>query len=168
MPDASRPVLPSPATPDPVHLARIRALVRFLETAFRVPGTRIRFGADAIIGLVPGLGDLVGGLLSALVISEAIRSGVPRSVLLRMFGNVCVDVMGGAVPIAGDLFDVLWKSGVRNLALLEQYHDHPDRTSAATRRGVVALALGIGVLAAAGMALAVATAWWILRWLSGA
>lgn len=162
--------IPAPARStelDPVQLARIRALVRLMETAIRVPGTQIRFGADAIIGLVPGLGDLVGGVLSALIITEAIRSGVPRPVVLRMFGNVGVDVIGGAVPVAGDLFDVLWKSGVRNLALLERYHDQPDRTTSGTRRGLVALAVGVGLLAAAGMAVAVVSAWWILRWLTG-
>lgn len=166
MPDASlaRPGDGSPL--DEAHLARLRTLVRFLETAIRVPGTRIRFGADALIGLVPGLGDLVGGVFSALIVTEAIRAGVPRPVLLRMFGNIGVDVIGGAVPVAGDLFDLFWKSGVRNLTLLEQYHRHPDRTRQATRRALIVLALGVGLLAAAGMALALVSAWWVLRWLT--
>lgn len=147
------------------RLDRLETLVHFLETAVRVPGTRIRFGADAILGLVPGLGDLVGGLLAALVIGEGIRSGVPRPVLFRMFWNVAVDVILGAVPGVGDVFDVFWKAGVRNLALLRRYHDLPDRTVAASRRGMLALAAGVGLLAAAGMALAVASTVLLVRWL---
>lgn len=168
MPDTALTPSPVDSPLDEAHLARLRTMVRLLETAIRVPGTRIRFGADALIGLVPGLGDLVGGVLSALIITEAIRAGVPRPVLLRMFGNIGVDVIGGAVPVAGDLFDLFWKSGVRNLALLEQYHRHPDRTRQATHRALVWLALGVGLLAAAGMALALVSAWWVLRWLTGA
>lgn len=163
--------VPAPATLEDAtaseRLDRLAALVRFLETAIRVPGTRIRFGADALLGLVPGLGDLVGGLLSALVISEGIRSGVPRPVLLRMFWNVAVDVVGGAVPGVGDVFDLYWKAGVRNLDLLRRYHDLPDRTAAASRRGLLALALSFGVLAVAGMAVALAATLWLLRWLTG-
>jgi hypothetical protein len=149
------------------RLDRLETLVRFLETAIRIPGTRIRFGADAIVGLVPGLGDLVGGLLAALVISEGIRSGVPRPVLVRMFWNVAVDVALGAVPGVGDAFDLFWKAGVRNLALLRRYHDQPDRTADASRRGLLALAAGVGLLAAAGMALAVASTVFLVRWLLG-
>lgn len=151
----------------PTHLQRLRGFVNLLETALRVPGTRIRFGADAVLGLVPGLGDVMGGILSAVIVGEAVRAGVPRPVLLRMFLNVALDVLVGAVPVAGDLFDVFWKPGVRNLALLERYHEHPDRTSTATRRGMLVLAVGVGLVAAAGMALAVASAIILWRWILG-
>ncbi len=151
----------------PAHLQRLRGYVNLLETAFRVPGTRIRFGADAVLGLVPGLGDVMGGILSAVIVGEAVRAGVPRPVLLRMFLTVALDVIVGAVPVAGDIFDVFHKAGVRNLALLERYHEHPDRTSAATRRGLVILAAGVGLVAAAGMALAVASAIILWRWILG-
>jgi len=141
--------------------------VTLLESAVRIPGTRIRFGADALIGLVPGLGDLVGGLVSALIVSEAIRAGVPRAVLIRMFTNVAVDMLGGAVPLAGDVFDVAWKAGARNLALLEAWHERPDRTAVATRRGLLLLAAGIGLVAAVGMALALASILLLVGWLAG-
>lgn len=158
---------PHPSGLSPVHLQRLRGFVNLLETAFRVPGTRIRFGADAILGLVPGLGDVMGGVLSAVIVSEAVRAGVPRPVLLRMFLNVALDVLAGAVPVAGDLFDVVWKPGIRNLALLERYHEQPDRTTTATRRGMLVLAAGVGLVAAAGMALAVASAVMLWRWILG-
>lgn len=161
--------VPSPASPPPLpaRLERLRAFVTLLEAAFRVPGTRIRVGVDALVGLVPGLGDVMGGILSTVVVSEAIRAGVPRPVLVRMFLNVALDVLAGAVPLAGDLFDVFWKPGLRNLALLERYHAHPDRTTAATRRGLLALSVAVGLVAAAGMALAVASAVLVWRWLLG-
>ncbi len=164
---------PHPAPPvsagslDPRQLERLRTLVTLLESALRIPGTRIRFGADAIIGIVPGLGDLVGGLVSALIVSEAIRAGVPRAVLLRMFTNVAVDMVGGAVPVAGDLFDVAWKAGARNLRLLEAWHERPDRTAGAARRDLLLLAAGIGLVAALGMALAISSTILLLRWLAG-
>ncbi len=163
---------PHPIRPHPdgaqERLERLRGLVTFLETALRIPGTRIRFGADAVIGLVPGLGDVVGGVLSALVVTEAIRSGVPGPVILRMAWNVGVDLVVGAVPVAGDLFDLFWKSGVRNLALLERYHDQPARVTAATRRALLGIAVAFGLLATGTMLLGVALALALFRWLTGA
>lgn len=158
---------PVPSGLHPVQLERLRAYARLLESAFRIPGTRWRIGVDALAGLVPGLGDIMGGMLSSVIISEAVRAGVPRPVLLRMFLNVGLDVVVGAVPVLGDAFDIFWKPALRNLALLERYHERPDRTAAATRRGLVLLAIGTGLVAAAGMALAVASAFWIWRWLLG-
>jgi len=163
-PDSIR---PPPERLVPAELSRLRSFVTLLETAFRIPGTRIRFGADALLGLLPGLGDIVGGVLSAVVIGEAIRAGVPGPVLLRMVGNIAVDVIVGAVPVAGDLFDVYWKAGVRNLALLEAYHHHPDRTARAARRLLLALGAAVGLLAAAAMALAVGSTVVLIRWLGG-
>lgn len=168
LPSPAPEVLPLATAGDlPASLRRLRTLVTLLETAFRVPGTRIRFGADALIGLVPGLGDIVGGILSAVVIGEAIRAGVPGAVLARMLGNVALDVVAGAVPVAGDLFDVYWKAGVRNLALLEAYHHHPERTGRAARRLLLALGLAVGLLAAASMALAAASVVLLARWFGG-
>jgi hypothetical protein len=159
--------LPTGSGLDPVHLERLRGYARLLESAFRIPGTRWRVGVDALAGLIPGLGDIMGGILSSVIISEAVRAGVPRPVLLRMFLNVAVDVVAGAIPVFGDAFDIFWKPALRNLALLERYHERPDRTAAATRRGLLLLALGIGLVAASGMALAVASVFWIWRWLFG-
>jgi hypothetical protein len=94
---------------------------RLLDSAFLIPGTRYRFGFDALVGLVPGLGDAVGAVFSGYIILQASRLGAPRSVVTRMIANVAVDTLVGAIPLLGDLFDVAWKSNLRNVALLESY-----------------------------------------------
>jgi hypothetical protein len=107
------------------HLTRARALTRVLDTAVRVPGTPVRFGLDAVLGLVPGLGDVAGAALAGYVVLLGTRLGAPTSVVLRMLANVAVDTAVGTVPVLGDLFDVAWKSNTRNLALLEHYVAQP-------------------------------------------
>lgn len=106
-----------------VEQRRVEALRRWatlLDSAFGIPGTRVRFGVDALIGLVPGIGDVFSGLFSAALILQASRMGLPRVVLLRMGFNVLVDVLVGAIPLVGDLFDVGWKANLRNVALMER------------------------------------------------
>ena len=115
--------------PDPAlerRLARLREWAALLDTAFRVPGTGVRFGWDPILGLIPGIGDLVGPLYSAVVLVTAIQLGIPRIVQLRMLLTVMVDVAVGVIPVVGDLFDVVWKANKWNLALLER-HAHTPR-----------------------------------------
>jgi hypothetical protein len=107
----------------------LRVWQRLLDTAFRVPGTGIRFGWDPIIGLVPWVGDAVTALLGSVIIYHAHHLRLPRIVQLRMLLNVMIDVAIGIVPFVGDLADVFWKSNARNFALLEQYAgtDRPAR-----------------------------------------
>lgn len=105
------------------RIRRMRRLARFLDTAIRVPGTRVRFGADSIIGLIPGAGDLLGGALSAYIIIEAAQLGIPRHLLLRMLANLGIDMAVGAVPLLGDIFDVAFKANRRNLDLVERHFD---------------------------------------------
>jgi hypothetical protein len=106
------------------RLDRLDRLARLLDTAIVVPGTNIRFGADAIIGLVPGIGDTITTALSAWIVYEAHKLGVPRRLLARMIANIALDGVVGAVPLAGDLFDVMWRANRRNLRLLR---DHFER-----------------------------------------
>jgi hypothetical protein len=101
------------------------ALARLLDTAIRIPGTNIRLGLDAVLGLIPGAGDAVGALLSSYIILAAARQGAPRAVLLRMIGNVAIDSVIGAVPVLGDIFDIAFKSNARNAALLERVAVQP-------------------------------------------
>jgi Domain of unknown function (DUF4112) len=140
-------------TADP--LARARTLTRLLDTAARVPGTGIRFGADAILGLIPGLGDVAGAVLAGYLVLLAQRLGAPRSVVLRMLGNVAVDTLGGTVPLIGDLFDVAFKSNSRNLALLERVIERPTDTTRASRLLVIGTFLGLVLLVAGGLVVAV-------------
>lgn len=109
---------------------RLRALAWLMDNSIPLPGG-FRIGVDAIIGLVPGIGDAIGALISAYIINEARAMGAPRSVLLRMMGNVMLETVIGAVPLAGDVFDAAFKANTRNLALLARYQLDP----VASRRG---------------------------------
>jgi hypothetical protein len=151
--------VPNPAPDSP--LARVRALSRALDSAFQVPGTRFRIGLDPLLGLIPGVGDVAGGALSAYIVLEAARLGAPRPVVLRMLGNVLLDSLFGSVPVLGDLFDATWKANARNVALLERHVVAPEPTR---RSSKVFLGIVAGVLIAiviGGVVLAVQ----IVRWL---
>lgn len=101
-------------------LARLRHLSFLLDSAFRIPILGYRVGWDAILGLVPGLGDAVGLLFSGYIVFEAARLGAPKSVLARMIYNVALEFIIGVIPIIGDLFDAVWKANIRNVRLLER------------------------------------------------
>ena len=107
--------------------ARLDALARLLDSAVRVPGTNIRFGADALLNLLPGVGTLTSTGMSAYLIWEARRLGVPMSTLLRMMGNVGVDFVFSAIPLVGWVGDVFYRSNLRNMDLLRTHLDkaHP-------------------------------------------
>lgn len=137
------------------RLQHLRRVGWILDSSFRVPGTRIRFGIDTIIGLVPGLGDLVAGALSLYIIAQSARLGVPRSLLARMGWNVAVDTLVGEVPILGDLFDVAWKANMKNLALLEAHLAAPAAGARSNRGFVLLLCAGLVLLTAGAIALAV-------------
>jgi hypothetical protein len=109
------------------RLELIRHISRLLDSAMVVPGTSLRFGLDPILGLFPGLGDLVSPLFTIGVIWQARDLGIPRVVQLRMIFNVAIDTLVGMIPLAGDLFDFAWKANDMNLALLERhaYEEHP-------------------------------------------
>ena len=149
---------PIVGTREPPDLGHLRGLSRLLDNAFVIPGTRYRFGLDALIGLVPGLGDAVSALFSSYLVLQASRLGAPRSVVSRMIANVAIDTVVGGVPLLGDLFDVAWKSNVRNMALLEQHLSQPAAAKTGSRRTLILLggallvffagAIAIGVLVA--------------------
>jgi hypothetical protein len=104
---------------------RLIALTRLLDTAVEVPLLRTRAGLDALFGLVPGIGDVVSGALGLYLVFEARRLGASRWLQARMIGNLLVDSALGAVPLAGDLFDVYFKAHVRNLKLLQKELGEP-------------------------------------------
>ena len=103
------------------RIARIDVLATLLDSALVIPGTGVRFGLDALIGLVPAVGDIVTSALSLFIVHEAYQLGVPGHVLLRMLGNVAIDGALGAVPVVGDAFDVLWRANRRNMRLLREW-----------------------------------------------
>ena len=106
---------------DEARLKRVRLLSRLLDEQFRIPGTTQRMGIDGLLGLIPGVGDAAGALLSAYILYEAIRLGAPTSVLLRMVANIGIDTVVGAIPVMGDIFDIAWKANKKNAALLHAY-----------------------------------------------
>lgn len=110
-------------------LVRLEALARVMDSAVRIPGTEVRMGFDALLGLVPVLGDAVAGAISSYLIWEAKKLGVPKWVLARMIANTAIDTALGAVPVVGDLFDVAYRSNSRNVALLRR---HLEKTHAVT------------------------------------
>jgi len=142
-------------TPSNDPLARARSLARLLDSAAKVPGTGIRFGADAVLGIIPGLGDVAGAALAGYLVILAQRLGAPRAVVLRMLANVAVDTVAGTVPVIGDLFDVAYKSNTRNVALLEQAVQRPTETKRTSRLVVFATLGGLVLLVAGGLVVTV-------------
>ncbi len=109
----------------------LRRLVALFDSAFRIPGTGIRFGIDPIVGLIPGLGDMASPVIAVLIIWQGTRLRVPKVVLARMALNAAIDAGVGAIPVVGDLFDFGWRSNDWNLALLERHARPGMRPSAA-------------------------------------
>jgi len=119
-----------------------------MDSAYRVPGTSIRFGWDPIVGLVPGVGDVATASFAVTILYHAYLLGVPRVVLLRMVLNTLIDLAAGLVPFAGDVADIAWKSNSLNLALLER-HERPGAKPTSGDWAIVLLAVIVigGVLA---------------------
>jgi hypothetical protein len=129
---------------------RLTQLAWLLDSSIPIPGTRLTIGIDAIIGLIPVLGDLAGVLLSSYILNEASRLGAPRVLLTRMAFNVAVEGIVGMVPLLGDIFDAAWKANVRNVQLLSGWLDEPKKAERSSRAfGLVILlwtALFLGLL----------------------
>lgn len=140
-------------------VTRAKGLARVLDDLIRIPGTNIGIGLDPIIGLVPGVGDMAGGLLSTYILMVAARQGAPTSVLLRMLGNIAVDSLVGVIPVLGDVFDFGVKANRRNVDLLERYLLTPGQTKAASRGIVAGIVVGALLIVAGAIALGV----WIVR-----
>jgi hypothetical protein len=111
-------------------LRRLDRISRLLDSAFRIPGTRIRVGLDPVLGFVPGIGEAITTILSGWLILQAVRLGLPMPAILRMVGNVAVDTTLGAVPLAGDVVDIFWKANRRNMDILRAHlADRTDPTA---------------------------------------
>lgn len=110
-----------PPLPQAARLARLRRLAWVVDAAFRLPGTRFRFGLNSLIGLTPAAGDAMLTALSLYIVWEARALGLPTHKLAKMLGNVGIEAAAGAVPILGDLFDMTFKANLRNLAIIEEH-----------------------------------------------
>jgi Domain of unknown function (DUF4112) len=102
-------------------LRNLKRIARFMDAGWGIPYTRFRFGADSLIGLVPGGGDLATMLVSLYLVVKAHEMGAPKNLLLRMLGNVAIDTGIGSVPILGDIFDAMFMSNVKNMQLLTEF-----------------------------------------------
>ncbi|HET8542712.1 MAG TPA: DUF4112 domain-containing protein [Anaeromyxobacter sp.] len=141
-----------------------RVLARLLDDAIPIPGTSWRIGIDPLLGLVPGIGDALGAILSTWILVVAARLGVPATVLARMGVNVAIDAIVGVIPFVGDLADFGVKPNARNLRLLDAWLERPAPTRRASRAVVAGIAAGT-LLVVAAIAFA---AWRLLAWAAGA
>ena len=131
-------------------------MARILDEAIRIPGTNLRIGVDALIGLLPVGGDLAGALLAGSAILFAQRAGAPTSVLVRMAGNVAIDALVGSVPLLGDVFDVAFRANSRNAKLLEDWLGTPVKAERASKGVVIGLGLLLLLIIAGAVAISIA------------
>lgn len=167
MDDALRPgeapAIPTRRGGDPdARLAGARWLARLLDDSIPIPGTSYRIGIDPLIGLVPGIGDALGALLSTWLLVVAWRLGAPYSVLARMGVNVAIEALAGTIPFAGDVFDAGWKANLRNLRLVERWLEQPGPARRAS--GAVLAAIVLVVLAV--IAAVLLLLWQLVAWAS--
>ena len=137
------------------HLARMQRLRRFgrlMDSAIGIPGTKFRVGLDPIIGLIPGGGDTAGLIFSSYIVLEAARMGASKSALSTMAFNILLETVVGTVPVVGDIFDVTWKSNIRNIELLEEHLNVP-RPVAQNRWFAILLIVGLALAVVACLAL---------------
>lgn len=127
-------------------LDRLRVLTRLMDQAFGVPGTKWRFGLDALMGLVPGLGDIAGGVIAVYALHVARQLGAPGVIQLHMLSNIALDASIGTIPVIGDLFDFVFKAQTRNLALLDDWLQTPHEVTKRSRRGLILVPLAIVVV----------------------
>ncbi len=149
------------------ELERLRAIARLFDQAFAVPGTRWRFGIDALFGLVPGLGDIVGALVAVYAMHVARTLRAPASVHLHMLGNIALDALIGTVPVLGDIFDFVFKAQTRNLALLDAWMATPELTARRSRRGVLLVPLAVVLVFVLMTVLGVWALYLLFSWLAG-
>lgn len=148
------------------HYTRYARLSELLDNAFHLPGTRLRFGFDALMGLIPGFGDFVGAIFGAYGVLVARQMGAPLALQARMLANIGLDAAVGAIPVAGDLFDFAFKPHLRNLALLDRWRGDPTRTVRRTRLMLVVVPVAIVLMAVVTLALAIVGLVALTRWLA--
>lgn len=138
-------------------LAALRKYAVLLDSAFQVPGTNMRFGLDPVVGLIPGVGDLVTGFFSVMILLHSIRLRIPKVVVARMVANTGLDLLTGFVPILGDLFDAGYKANLKNLRLLER-HARPGVKP--ERSDYIFVGVCVAILAALAIA-PILVLWWL-------
>jgi hypothetical protein len=159
--------IPEVVEPDeklPQDLLALRRFASWMDEAFAIPGTHFRVGFDALLGLIPGVGDVIGAVLSTWIIIGGLRHRVPTWIIIRMIFNIAIDLIFGSVPVAGDVFDFLYDENVMNMRLLEKHRDRsrPPRSFAAIAGTAVLLVLFVLLLATGIIAALVALVLWLI------
>jgi hypothetical protein len=125
-------------------MARLEAVAKLMDSAFVLPGTDVRIGLDAVIGFVPGIGDLISGAVASYLVWEARRLGAPKWLIARMSANVLLDTTVGAIPILGDMFDLAFRANMRNMALLRKHVEKKGYARAGGSRVIEGEAVRVG------------------------
>jgi hypothetical protein len=146
----------------------LQLLAHWTDTVFRIPGLNLRFGLDAILGLIPGVGDVLTSLASLYILSAANRYNVPRITLARMALNILLDTLVGAIPLVGDLFDAFWKSNQRNIELLRRHMAAAPGAQKSIRRRDSAFVFAVVAALALLMVAAAFATFWTLSWIASA
>ena len=149
------------------ELDRLRSLQWLFDQAFPIPGTRWRFGIDALFGLVPGLGDIAGALVAVYALRVARNLGAPPVIQLHMLTNIALDALVGMIPVLGDVFDFAFRAQTRNLALLDAWMGSPARATRRSRRGLILMPLAIVLVFATLTALGVWMLVILFHWIAG-
>jgi hypothetical protein len=145
-------------------LARFRAAADLFDNRFRVPGTNWRFGIDPLLGLVPGLGDIAGAAFAVWSVVLARKLGAPGIIQTQMLANIALDMVGGSVPVLGDLFDLAFKAHARNRKLLDDWLAGPEVAVRDTRRSMVRRPLVLlGVVVLVGLLATGLTLWLAIK-----
>lgn len=147
--------------------AELQLLADWLDSVFHIPGTRIRFGLDAILGLLPGFGDTLSSIISLYILHASHRYGVPRMTMARMGVNTAIDWIVGIIPFAGDVFDVYWKANQRNVALLRRHLQHTPEERRKASRGDTLFVFGMIAVLLAVLVGCVTLTVLAVRWLVG-
>jgi Domain of unknown function (DUF4112) len=145
------------------QLEHLERLAYWLDTAFRVPGLGLRFGLDAILDLLPGIGDVLGTLASMYIFQAARRFGVPRITLVRMAINIFIDYLGGLVPFLGAVFDAYWKANIWNVALIKRHLNATPLAARKGRRGDGLFVAGVVIVMVLSMAAIFALVIWTIN-----
>lgn len=136
--------------------SQAQKLAHWMDDRFTIPGTNIKFGLDPVISLIPGAGDVASGLISSYFIVLGVRQDLPAAVIFRMGLNILLDMIVGAIPLLGDVFDVGWKANTKNAELLEKYGK--DAAGTEKKSKAVLWATAIGTL------LLIVAALWVVGW----
>jgi hypothetical protein len=159
---------PGPSPEQPATTREVEALARWMDTVFEIPVLRFRFGLDALLGLLPGAGDFATSAVSIYILKASQRHGVSRVTLARMALNIMIDLVFGAVPFLGDLFDAYWKSNQRNVELLRRHiAATPEAERKLQKSDRLFVAALIGLICALTIG-SVVVAYFALTWLAAA